>query len=329
VTHFFVSGGIVKAVDGIDLNIEREQIVTIVGESGSGKSVTALSIMRLIAAPGRVVAGEVWHLGTDLLKLSQRRMQAVRGHTITMVFQNPYTSLQPVMKIGRQMTEAIMLSQAVDRAQARRRAIELLEHIGVEAAVNVLDRYPFEVSAGVSQRVMLAMALAPNPTLLIADEPTTNLDSLSQLQFLKLVKRMRDELHMSVLLITHDFGVVSMMSDKVVVMYAGREVESGGAREVLQGPRHPYSAALLNSVRVLSEGAQVRRLEQIPGEVPDVMRLPPGCSFRPRCARATPACHIGPPVVDLKDGRHVRCWLYDERRAVTHEGMKTGGEASR
>jgi peptide/nickel transport system ATP-binding protein len=311
-THFFVSGGVVKAVDGVDIEIEREQIVTIVGESGSGKSVTALSIMRLIQAPGRVVAGKVLHLGTDLLKLSQSRMQSVRGRTITMVFQNPYTSLQPVMRIGRQMIEAIMLSQAVDRPQARRRAIDLLEHIGVEAAEQVLDRYPFEVSAGVSQRVMLAMALAPKPALLIADEPTTNLDSLSQVQFLKLVKQMRDELHMSVLLITHDFGVVSMMSDKVVVMYAGREIESGAARQVLQGPRHPYSAALLNSVRVLSESGQVRRLEQIPGEVPDVMRLPPGCSFRPRCARRMPACRADPPVVALEAGRHVRCWLYGE-----------------
>jgi peptide/nickel transport system ATP-binding protein len=315
-THFFVAGGVVKAVDGVDLAIEREQIVTIVGESGSGKSVTALSIMRLITAPGRIVAGSVRHLGTDLLTLPARRMQAVRGRTITMVFQNPYTSLHPVMTIGRQMTESIMLSQGVDRAQARRRAIELLEHIGVEGAPEVLQRYPFEVSAGVSQRAMLAMALAPSPALLIADEPTTNLDSLSQIQFLRLVKQMRDEMHMSVLLITHDFGVVSMMSDKVVVMYAGREIESGAAAQVLRAPRHPYSTALLNSVRVLSTAGAVARLEQIPGEVPDVMRLPPGCSFRPRCGQAMPGCRADPPTVTLPGGQQVRCWLHGDRAAA-------------
>jgi peptide/nickel transport system ATP-binding protein len=316
-THFFVAGGVVKAVDGVDLTIERDEIVTIVGESGSGKSVTALSVMGLVTPPGRIVAGSVRHLGTELTRLSPRRMQAIRGRTITMVFQNPYTSLHPVMTIGRQMTESIMLSQGVDRAQARRRAIELLEHIGVEAAPQVLQRYPFEVSAGVSQRAMLAMALAPRPALLIADEPTTNLDSLSQIQFLRLVRQMRDEMHMSVLLITHDFGVVSMMSDKVVVMYAGREIEKGSAAQVLRAPSHPYSAALLNSVRVLSAAGQATRLEQIPGEVPDVMRLPPGCSFRPRCVSAMPACRADPPTVTLPGGQQVRCWLHAgaERRA--------------
>jgi oligopeptide/dipeptide ABC transporter ATP-binding protein len=313
VTHFFVAGGVVKAVDGVDLTIEREEIVTIVGESGSGKSVTALSAMRLIAEPGRILQGEIRHLGRDLLKLSSREMQSVRGRTMSMVFQNPYTSLHPVMKIGRQMVESITRHEDVGAAEARRRAVAMLERIGVEQPERVLGHYPFEVSAGVSQRVMLAMALASRPALLIADEPTTNLDSLSQIQFLQLVKSMRDEMRMSVLLITHDFGVVSMMSDKVVVMYAGKQMESGSAQQVLRAPQHPYSAALLNSVRVLSQGRKVKRLEQIPGEVPDVMRLPPGCSFRPRCGQAMQTCIQTPPHVALDAQRKVRCWLHEGR----------------
>ncbi len=312
-TYFFVSSGVVKAVDGVDLSIEREEIVTIVGESGSGKSVTALSIMRLIAEPGRIVAGEVLHLGRNLLQLAPREMQSVRGTTMSMVFQNPYTSLHPVMTIGHQMIESITLRDRIDKGQARRRAIEMLERIGVSEPERILGHYPFEVSAGVSQRVMLAMALLSNPALLIADEPTTNLDSLSQIQFLQLVKTMRNEMHMAVLLITHDFGVVSMMSDKVVVMYAGKQMETGDANQVLGNPQHPYSTALLNSVRVLSQGRKVKRLEQIPGEVPDVMRLPPGCSFRPRCTSAMDVCRQTPPNVALDERRSVRCWLREQR----------------
>lgn len=310
VTHFFVAGGVVKAVDGVDLKVEREEIVTVVGESGSGKSVTALSIMRLIAEPGRILGGEVRHLDRDLLKLSRREMQAVRGRTLSMVFQNPYSSLHPNMTIGRQMLESITLHDPQGAPEARRRAVDLLERIGVEEPERVLSRYPFEVSAGLCQRVMLAMALDSRPALLIADEPTTNLDAVSQVQFLQLVKKMRDELRMSVLLITHDFGVVSMMSDRVVVMYAGQCVESGPADRLLRHPRHPYSAALLNSVRVLSQGRRVNRLEQIPGEVPDVMRLPPGCSFRPRCVRAMEVCRQAPPDVPIEDDHRVRCWLH-------------------
>ncbi len=309
VTHFFVPGGVVKAVDGVDLDVGREEIVAIVGESGSGKSVTALSIMRLIAEPGKIIAGTVLHQGQDLLSLRERDMEAVRGSSISMVFQNPYTSLHPMMKIRRQLVETVALRGGIDKQQAHREAIDMLERIGVEDAETVIDHYPHEVSAGVSQRVMLAMALVARPALLIADEPTTNLDALAQKQFLALVKRMRDEMHMSVLLITHDFGVVSMMADRVVVMYAGKQMETGTADDVLRTPRHPYTSALLNSVRVLGRG-NVRRLEQIPGEVPDVMRLPPGCSFRPRCRQATEACYDVPPSAVLAGGHTVRCWLH-------------------
>ena len=236
-------------------------------------------------------------------------MQQVRGNSISMVFQNPHASLHPLLRIGRQMEEAIMLRSRTAKAEARRQAATMLEHIGVEDPAGVLERYPFEVSAGVSQRVMLAMALMTRPQLLIADEPTTNLDALAQIQFLRLVRKMRDELRMSVLLITHDFGVVSMLADRVVVMYAGKQMEAGDADTVLRHPQHPYSAALLNSVRVLGARAS-RRLEQIPGEVPDVMRLPPGCSFRPRCRYAEPVCHQTPPQVHVTPGHAVRCWRY-------------------
>lgn len=310
-THFFVAGGVVRAVDDVDLTVDREEIVTIVGESGSGKSVTALSVMGLITEPGRILSGEVRYLGTDLLKLSRRAMRAVRGKSISMVFQNPYTSLHPVMKIGRQMVESITYHERIEKSEARRRALDMLDRIGVEDARDIIERYPFEVSAGVSQRVMLAMALALRPALLIADEPTTNLDAISQVQFLQLVKKLRDDLKMSVLLITHDFGVVSMMSDRVVVMYAGKQVETGSAREVLGHPKHPYSAALLNSVRVMSNGQNLQRLEQIPGEVPDVMRLPRGCGFRARCTKAMDTCLEAPPRVVLSEGRMARCWLHD------------------
>ena len=311
-THFFVSGGVVKAVDGVDLEVGSREIVAIVGESGSGKSVTALSIMRLVAEPGRILAGHVLHRGRDLLALRDREMQEVRGNSISMVFQNPHSALHPMIRIGRQLVETVALRGGLSPQRAHAESIALLERIGVVGAEAVLDRYPHEVSAGVSQRVVLAMAIAPHPALLIADEPTTNLDALAQKQFLLTVKRMRDEMDMSVLIITHDFGVVSMMADRVVVMYAGKQMESGTAAEVLRAPRHPYTSALLDSVRVLGRG-KARRLEQIPGEVPDVMRLPRGCSFRPRCAQAVEACFEPPPNAGAGSGRTVRCWLHQER----------------
>lgn len=304
--------GVVHAVRGVDFTIASGETVGVVGESGCGKSVTALSIMRLIAEPGRILTGHVLHRGRDLLALREREMQEVRGNSISMVFQNPHSALHPMIRIGRQLVETVALRGGLSPERAHAEAIALLERIGVAGAEAVLDRYPHEVSAGVSQRVVLAMAIAPHPALLIADEPTTNLDALAQKQFLLTVKRMRDEMDMSVLIITHDFGVVSMMADRVVVMYAGKQMESGTAAEVLRAPRHPYTSALLDSVRVLGRG-KARRLEQIPGEVPDVMRLPRGCSFRPRCASAIEACFEPPPNVGADSGRTVRCWLHQER----------------
>ena len=307
-TYFFLANGVVKAVDGVNLTVEQEEILTIVGESGSGKSVTALSIMGLIQPPGRVVRGSVMFEGRDLLTLSQREMESVRGLGIGMIFQNPFTSLHPYFRIGHQMTEPIRLRKRTTKAAARREVADMLVRIGIEAPDTVLDSFPFEVSAGVNQRVMLAIALLGNPRLLIADEPTTNLDAMAQVQILDLIKELRDTFHMSVLLITHDFGVVSRMADRIVVMYAARQVETGSAADILSAPQHPYSIGLINSVP--APGEKRTRLQQIPGEVPDVMRLPPGCSFRPRCPHAMDLCHRDPPMTALKPAHEARCWLF-------------------
>jgi peptide/nickel transport system ATP-binding protein len=283
-----------------------------VGESGSGKSVTGLSIMGLIREPGRIERGEIRFSGIDLARLTQRAMQDVRGTRIAMIFQNPFTALHPFFRIGDQMAETIRHKAGEGRGEAMRRAAGLLERIGLDRPDRILASYPAEVSAGVCQQVMLAMALIGEPELLIADEPTTNLDAVAQVQILDLVKALRDATHMAVLLITHDFGVVSRMADRVVVMYAGRPAERGSADDVLSDPRHPYSVGLIESVPV--PGRKVERLKQIPGEIPDVMRLPPGCSFRPRCPRAMAACADDPPDFPIAAGRSARCWLHDGRR---------------
>lgn len=311
-TYFYVSGGVVKAVDGLDLDIRKGEILTLVGESGSGKSATALSIMRLIVEPGRIERGSIRLGGEDLLALDAGGMDRVRGRRLAMIFQNPYTALHPMYRIGQQMVETIRLHRP-DEAASRRTARELLERIHVSDAEKVLDSYPFEVSAGVCQRAMLALALVGRPDLLIADEPTTNLDALAQLEILALIKEMRDAYGMAVLLITHDFGVVSMMADRVLVMYAGRPVEAGPARDVLRTPRHPYAQGLIASV--MNAALRPRRLTQIPGEVPDVMHLPPGCSFRPRCAKAYGRCHDDPRMASVGAAHAARCWLAAEAGA--------------
>ncbi len=307
-TYFHVSNGTVKAVDGLDLEVEREEIVTIVGESGSGKSVTALSILGLIQEPGRIERGSIHFDGVSLLELDPEGIRSIRSARISMIFQNPFTSLHPYFRIGDQMTETPMLLGARSRAAAVAGAIEMLSRIRVQDPEQVLRSYPYEVSAGVCQRVMLAMALMSKPELLIADEPTTNLDAVAQIEILDLIREMRDEFRMSVLLITHDFGVVSKMADRVVVMYAGRQVESGSAPDVLERARHPYTAGLIRSVPI--PGQTTGRLSQISGEVPDLFRLPPGCSFRPRCAHAMPTCGEMPPLVPVGPGQLARCWLF-------------------
>lgn len=312
-TYFYLSGGVVKAVDGLDLDVCKGEILTVVGESGSGKSATALSIMRLIAEPGRIVRGSIRLDGEELLALDERSMARLRGRRIAMIFQNPYTALHPMYRIGQQMIETVHLHDPAEAAP-RRKARELLERIHIADADKVLDSYPFEVSAGVCQRAMLALALIGRPDLLIADEPTTNLDALAQLEILGLIKEMRQAYGMAVLLITHDFGVVSMMADRVLVMYAGRPVEAGPSRALLQAPRHPYAQGLIASV--MNAARRPRRLTQIPGEVPDVMHLPPGCSFRPRCASAYGRCGEDPAMVPVGPGHGARCWLAGSARSA-------------
>lgn len=307
-THFRVPGGVVKAVDGVDLEIGREEIVTVVGESGSGKSVTALSVLGLIQPPGRIVRGSIRFDGVDLMELAPEAMRAIRGSRISMIFQNPYTSLHPYFRIGEQIVETLVMRQGESRRDAVQRAADMLERIGVQAPAQVLTSYPHEVSAGVCQRTMLAMALMSDPELLIADEPTTNLDAVAQVQILDLIRQMKSEFRMSVLLITHDFGVVSRMADRVIVMYAGRQVESGLADAVLGEAQHPYTVGLIRSVP--EPGRSTQRLHQIAGEVPDVIRLPPGCSFRPRCPRAMERCGGQPPMAEVGEGHLARCWLH-------------------
>jgi oligopeptide/dipeptide ABC transporter ATP-binding protein len=311
VTRFHVTGGVVRAVDGVDLTIRAGEIVTVVGESGSGKTVTALSIMRLIEPPGRIEAGEILLDGRDLLRLSRRQMHQVRGRKIGMIFQNPYAALHPYFRIGRQMEETLVVLDRRSEAAAHREAVALLERVQVEAPEVVMQSFAHEVSAGVCQRVMLAIALSLKPQLLIADEPTTNLDSISQHEILELIREMRDQTGMAILLITHDFGVVRRMADTVLVMYAGRPAEYGSASVVLDDPRHPYTKGLIRSARTLSERRE--RLDQIPGEVPDLMMLPKGCSFRSRCSRAGEECSVVPPPQRFADGRSAWCWYANPR----------------
>lgn len=303
-THFELARGTVKAVDGVDFDISAGEILTIVGESGSGKSVTALSIMRLITPPGKIVRGEILHDGRDLARMTPDQMQLVRGHSIAMVFQNPFASLHPMYRIGQQLEEAIAVN-AVQRG-ATVSARDLLRRLHVAHPETVLRSYPFEVSAGVCQKVMLAMALAGRPKLLIADEPTTNLDALAQAEILSLIKEMRDDYGMAVLLITHDFGVVSLMANRVLVMYAGRTAERGPAHVVLNDPVHPYAKGLIKSVMNAKQGT--RRLTQISGDVPDVMHLPSGCSFQPRCSESMEVCVRDPDLMVCGDAHLVRCW---------------------
>jgi oligopeptide/dipeptide ABC transporter ATP-binding protein len=294
-TEFRTDGGIVRAVDGISYSVEEGETVAIVGESGSGKSVGALSILRLIPdPPGRITAGETIFAGRDLMRLSDEEMRRVRGGEIGMVFQEPMTSLNPVLTIGRQITETIEQHREIDRAAAGRRAVELLGLVGIADPERRLRQYPHQLSGGMRQRVMIAIALACGPKLIIADEPTTALDVTIQAQILELMKDLTRRLNVALIIITHNLGVVARYADRVNVMYAGRIVESGGAAAIYHAPRHPYTAALLRSVPRLDRPRRAR-LDPIEGQPPDLSRLDTGCAFRPRCRFAVEACAAAPP----------------------------------
>lgn len=312
-TYFRTEEGIVKAVDDVSFDLGRGKNLCIVGESGSGKSVTSLSIMGLIPnPPGKIVGGEILFEGEDLTRKSERAMEAIRGRDISMIFQEPMTSLNPIMKIGDQIIEAIRLHQAASLAQARALAEEMLVSVGIPMARARMDAYPHQLSGGMRQRVMIAMALVCHPKLLIADEPTTALDVTIQSQILDLMRRMRAQLGTSIILITHDMGIVAGMADDVLVMYAGKVVEQGDVRSVFKDARHPYTKGLLASIPKMDE--EVARLPTIEGGVPNQLDLPPGCPFAPRCALASDRCgREMPPLarVEGKIDRRVACWNAD------------------
>jgi peptide/nickel transport system ATP-binding protein len=312
-THFYTEEGIVKAVDGVDIVLKSGETLGIVGESGSGKSVMSLSIMRLIDAPGKIVEGEIWFAGENLLTKPERDMVQIRGNRISMIFQQPQSSLNPVFRIGDQIAEVLDIHRSLGKDEGRERAISLLTLVGIPEAERRADQYPHEMSGGMAQRVMIAMALACLPELLIADEPTTALDVTIQAQILDLMREMREKMEVSIILITHDMGVIAEMADRVNVMYAGRIQEEAPVRELFSKPLHPYTVGLLGSIPVL--GDVQKELAVIPGAPSQPLNLPPGCRFATRClARIANKLEVctqeEPDLIPVSDTRSVRCWLY-------------------
>jgi len=317
-TSFTTTDGLVRAVDGVDFHVDRGEILGLVGESGCGKSVTSLSLMGLVTSPGRVEAGEVIFDGRDLLKLDPDEVRELRGDRISMIFQQPTSSLNPVYDVGKQVGEVLELHRKMKRGPARERAGELLRMVGIPDPVSRLSAYPHSLSGGMAQRVMIAMALACEPELLIADEPTTALDVTIQAQILDLMRALQSETGTAIILITHDLGVVAEMADRVAVMYAGEIVEQTDVRSLFADPKHPYTQGLIGSVPTL--GQVKAELATIPGAVPNLIDLPPACRFAPRCAarveRSVPNCEeIHPelrPVGTEQAGHDVRCWIYHQ-----------------
>ena len=312
-TYFYTEDGIVKAVDGVDFYIKPGEVLGLVGESGCGKSVTSLSIMRLVGTPGRIVDGEINFEGHDLLKLSEDEMVKIRGNRISMIFQQPQSSLNPVFMVASQVGEVFQVHERMDKDKSWEEAVELLKLVGIPDAVNKARAYPHEMSGGQAQRVMIAMGLALNPTLLIADEPTTALDVTIQAQILDLMRGLREKMGTSVILITHDLGVIAEMADRVAVMYAGRIVEETDVLQLFERPLHPYTQGLIGSIPVL--GRMSERLDVIPGSVPNLVNLPPGCRFAPRCRAREEynleiCTRVEPDLMEIDNGHEARCWLY-------------------
>lgn len=309
-TYFYTSEGLIKAVDGIDLNIPKGSTIGIVGESGCGKSVTSLSIMRLLPnPPGRIDGGKILLEGSDLLAKTEAEMRRIRGASISMIFQEPMTSLNPVLTIGKQITETIRLHNRVNKREAVRRAVDALRMVGIPSPERRVEEYPHQMSGGMRQRAMIAMALSCEPKLLIADEPTTALDVTIQAQILALMENLQKELGMAILLITHDLAVVSEVASKVYVMYAGKVVESAGTKALFRNPRHPYTIGLLGSIPRLDEDKE--RLCIIRGRVPNPLNMFSGCRFHPRCDAAIDVCReIEPEMQEIEPAHRVSCWLY-------------------
>jgi len=310
--HFFTEEGVIQAVENVNFEIYPGEMIGLVGESGCGKSVTGLSLLRLISTPpGRIVNGDILFDGRSLLQLEEKEMERVRGNDISMIFQEPMTSLNPVFTIGDQIMEAIILHQGSDKTEARKRAIKMLDRVKIPSPEKRIDSYPHQLSGGMRQRAMIAMALSCQPKLLIADEPTTALDVTIQAQVLQLLKEIQREMEMSVMLITHDLGVVSEIADRVAVMYAGRIMEYGPIEAIFQQVRHPYTKGLLDSLPQLEE--KKKRLYAIPGQVPDPMALPVGCKFHPRCDLMIEGCKNEEPPLFQVNGEHFsRCIRWKE-----------------
>lgn len=315
-TYFQSEEGLVPAVDGVSFDLEKGGTLGIVGESGCGKSVTSLSIMRLIPSPpGRIVGGEILFEGEDLLKKSPAEMRKIRGNDISMIFQEPMTSLNPVFTIGDQIMEAIMLHQKLDKKAAREKAIDMLRLVGIPEPHRRVDEYPHQLSGGMRQRVMIAMALSCNPKLLIADEPTTALDVTIQAQILDLMRKLRDELGTSIILITHDLGVIAEMVEEVIVMYAGKIVERTDVRSLFRDPKHPYTRGLLGSLPKLHEKQD--RLQTIEGVVPSPFNMPTGCRFHPRCEFARDICRAEQPeLLDVGGGHEAACFIHSDFKST-------------
>ena len=319
-THFPTRAGTVKAVNNVSFHLDAGDLLGLVGESGCGKSITSLSIMRLIAPPGKIVGGEIWFKGANyqqaenLLKVSEERMREIRGDDISMIFQDPMTSLNPVYTVGEQIAEALRLHRGLSRKQAYEAAVEAMKEVAIPDPARRVDDYPHQLSGGMRQRVMIAMALACNPELLIADEPTTALDVTIQAQILELLDNLRKTRKLAVLLITHDLGVVAEVADRVAVMYTGRIVEETSVEEIFERPRHPYTQGLLRSVPKLTMEGVTRsaRLETIEGIVPSPTNLPEGCHFAPRCPHRFERCtHEPMPLYNVENKADVRCVLYE------------------
>ena len=314
-TYFRSEDGEARAVDGISFDLNEGEVLGLVGESGSGKSVTALSIMRLISATaGRIETGQVLLDGRDLREISDSDMCAVRGNDIAMVFQEPMTSLNPVMSCGRQIVEALVMHQPEERVRSRERALEMLRLVGLPAPERRLDEYPHQLSGGMRQRVMIAMALACHPRVLIADEPTTALDVTVQAQILELLRGLQQQFGMGILLITHDLGIIAEMADRVCVMYAGKLVEEAPVGEIFANPQHPYTRGLLRSIPPIDR--RLDRLEVIPGSVPDARDFPDGCRFRPRCQAAVTACFQTPEPAAISSDHWASCWRAGDPMSV-------------
>ena len=310
-TYFYTDSGVAKAVDGVTFSLDKGKTLGIVGESGCGKSVTSLSIMRLVdPATGRNEGGSIVFDSQDLLTLPEKEMRKLRGNRISMIFQEPMTSLNPVFTIGDQISESLKLHKGLDKKAARDRAIELLELVGIPEAGKRVDEYPHQLSGGMRQRVMIAMALSGDPELLIADEPTTALDVTIQAQILQLLKDLQEKLHMSIIIITHDLGVIAEMADEVAVMYAGDIVEKAPTRALFDDPKHPYTIGLMNSIPDIND--HVSRLRTLEGLVPSLYDMPSGCRFAPRCQFCCPECEAHRiNLTTLPDGRQVRCRRFE------------------